>query len=250
MKIHSEKISCLIFDYGGTLDTNARHWAHVLWEGYLHTMENEIFTTPLSRVTNEQFREAYVYGERALAKAPIVKPDDNFRIVLEKKVTQEIICLCEKGYWQGTDEDCARACQSIATYCYEYAARTVAQSREILKELNQRYRMVLVSNFYGNIQAILKDFHLDFFEEIIESAVVGVRKPDPAIYRLGVEAAGCPAEECVVIGDSFDKDIVPANTVGCKTVWLKGEGWTADKEEDPTLADAVIFRLDELRELL
>lgn len=58
-----------------------------------------------------------------------------------------------------------------------------------MEELSKKYKLVLVSNFYGNIQTILKDFGLlDFFDEIIESSVVGVRKPDPAIYRLGVDA--------------------------------------------------------------
>ena len=61
--------------------------------------------------------------------------------------------------------------------------------------IRDRYRLVLVSNFYGNIQTILKDFGLlDFFDDIIESSVVGVRKPDPAIYRLGVDAMGFAAE--------------------------------------------------------
>ena len=42
-------IKTIIFDYGGTLDTDARHWAHVLWEGYRH------LGVPVSE---EQFREA------------------------------------------------------------------------------------------------------------------------------------------------------------------------------------------------
>ncbi len=54
-------IKSVIFDYGGTLDTNARHWAHVLWDGF------QAVKVP---VTEAQFREAYVFGERALAKAP------------------------------------------------------------------------------------------------------------------------------------------------------------------------------------
>lgn len=45
----------LLLDYGGTLDTNARHWAHVLWDGYQHC------NVPVSE---SQFREAYVFGER------------------------------------------------------------------------------------------------------------------------------------------------------------------------------------------
>ena len=56
---------------------------------------------------------------------------------------------------------------------------------------------MLVSNFYGNIQTILKDFGLyAFFDDIIESSVVGVRKPDPAIYRLGVEAWDMKPVKC------------------------------------------------------
>ena len=99
---------------------------------------------------------------------------------------------------------------------------------------------------YGNIQTILKDFGLfDFFADIIESSVVGVRKPDPAIYRLGVEAMGLPAENVLVVGDSFSKDVVPAKTVGCKVAWLKGEGW-GNEEIDETLPDVIITDLPEL----
>ena len=85
-------------------------------------------------------------------------------------------------------------------------------TRPVVKELAKRYRLVLVSNFYGNIQTILKDFGLlDFFDEIIESSVVGVRKPDPAIYRLGVDAMGFAAEN-VLVGRRFlsQKMFVPA----------------------------------------
>ena len=49
----------------------------------------------------------------------------------------------------------------------------------------------------------------------------------------------------LVVGDSFGKDIVPAKTVGCQTVWLKGEGWT-EQEEDESLPDAVITDLAQL----
>ena len=119
-------------------------------------------------------------------------------------------------------------------------------TRRVLDFAAAHYRLVLVSNFYGNVGAVLRGYGLDhYFPRIIESAVVGVRKPDPAIYRLGVEAAGCPAADCLVVGDSFGKDIVPARAVGCQTVWLKGEGWT-EQEEDESLPDAVITDLAQL----
>ena len=60
---------------------------------------------------------------------------------------------------------------------------------------------------------------------MIESAVVGVRKPDPEIFNLGVKALGLPATDILVVGDSLDKDILPAQSLGCHTAWLKGMQW-------------------------
>lgn len=234
-------LSTIIFDYGGTLDTNARHWAHVLWEGYQHAK------VPVSEA---QFREAYVFGERALAKAPIVKPEDNFHTVLLKKIDQETAELLRMGVWQITESERQIHIKAIADYCNNYVLRNLESSRIVLDTLKDRYNLVLVSNFYGNIEAILRDFRLEhYFSAIVESAVVGVRKPDPAIYRLGVEAAGVDASEVLVVGDSYDKDIVPAKAVGCKAVWLKGEGWKPEIV-DESLPDAIIKSLNELVGLL
>ena len=106
--------------------------------------------------------------------------------------------------------------------------------------------MVLVSNFYGNVQAVLSDFGLlEYFDDIIESAVVGVRKPDPAIFGLGVDKLGLPGSSIVVIGDSYTKDIVPAAKNGCQTIWLKGLGWSDDAED--ATADLIISDFMELK---
>ena len=93
---------------------------------------------------------------------------------------------------------------------------------------------------------MLEEFGLDkYFKDIVESAVVGIRKPDHRIYLLGVEALGLKPEECVVVGDSFYKDIEPAKKAGCKAVWFKGEGWT-EQQYDETIPDKVITDLDQL----
>ena len=105
--------------------------------------------------------------------------------------------LTEAGVWTPTEDERTEAAEAVADYCYAYARRTVAHSREILARLRPHYDMVLVSNFYGNINAILKDFDLPFF---LARSGVGrgryVRKPDPAIYRLGVEATGARPVRC------------------------------------------------------
>ena len=121
----------------------------------------------------------------------------------------------------------------------------------MLQTLRDRgYRFVLVTNFYGNIRAVLRAYGLaDFFPHIVESAVVGVRKPDPAIWQLGIDAAAVPAASCVAIGDSFSKDIVPAHSLGAQTIWFKGEEWE-QKDYDETLPTHVITALPQLLEHL
>ncbi|MDE6535681.1 MAG: HAD family hydrolase [Muribaculaceae bacterium] len=206
-------IKGIIFDYGGTLDSRGVHWSEVLWAGWQHAGVD---------VTKEQFREAYVHAERALAKSPIILPEDNFLTLLRKKVKIELEFL---GLYS------PESCETIAQYCYQAAKECIEESRPVLDALSERYPLVLVSNFYGNVSAVLADFDLlRYFPKIIESAVVGVRKPDPAIFQLGVDALGLPAQEVLVVGDSLKKDILPAESIGCQTAWLKGKGWTSDED--------------------
>lgn len=225
-------IKGIIFDYGGTLDTNSRHWSEVLWSKY------EEYHVPVGKA---DFREAYVYGERTLARIPLVKPEDNFHDVLCIKTKLQMEYLIEQGKLEQTDA--MEYAVKIADSCYQYVLSVLEKTHPVVQSLSRKYKLVLVSNFYGNIRSVLKDFELDdFFSDVIESSVVGVRKPDPAIYRLGVEVLKLPAENVLVVGDSFSKDMVPAKTVGCKVAWLKGEGWE-NEEIDESLPDIIITDL-------
>ena len=233
-----QKIKGIIFDYGGTIDSNGEHWAEVLWKAY------EEAKVPVAK---DAFREAYVYGERTLATQPLVYPEHLFLDVLRIKTRLQIDWLAENGYLagEGARQGCSgstagsnkrigdvslqtRQCyaETVARICHDFVVRTLAVSRPLIARLARRYPLVLVSNFYGNIEAVLKGYELSgYFQAIVESAVVGVRKPDPAIFRLGVERLRLPANEVAVIGDSYKKDMVPASRAGCATIWLKKSGW-------------------------
>ena len=163
-------IQGIIFDYGGTIDTNALHWSEVLWEGYQHV------GIPVSK---EEFRQSYVVAERALAKHPYIRPEHNFLDLLTIKCDIETKDLMEKGIWKVGDEERKRMSDAVAMYCYEHVLKVLEVSRPVIETLSKKYPLVLVSNFYGNIETILKDFRLEYFQRVIESAVVGIRKPDP-----------------------------------------------------------------------
>ena len=221
-----------IFDYGGTLDTGGQHWGKVIWHAYEHLQ------VPVSET---DFRDAYVHAERTLGKNPIIQPDFTFYKTLETKIRLQLEYLQTSYITPLTSY-----ILPLTSYLYEATVAETSKSREVLLSLKKQYPMVLVSNFYGNIATVLKEFKLDgIFDTIIESAVVGVRKPDPQIFTLGVEALGMQPDEVVVVGDSMDKDIIPASKAGCHTVWFKGEGWTnAPVDESP--AGKVITDLTQL----
>ena len=226
-----------IFDYGGTLDTNGCHWGKMLWHAY---QRQQI------PVSEDAFREAYVYAERTLGRTPIIQSDYTFYKTLQTKIRIEMEHLCTVGAWDADEAAFKAGLQRVLDDLYAKVKEITAHSKEVLETLHEKYPMVLVSNFYGNIHTVLSEFGLDsLFQDVIESAVVGIRKPNPKIFTLGVEALGLKPEECVVVGDSFFKDIEPARQAGCKTVWFKGEGWT-DQSYDETVPDRVITDLGQL----
>jgi len=232
--IELDRIRGVLFDYGGTIDSNGVHWAEVIWQAY--QSEN----VP---VTKELFREAYIHGERTLGKNPIIKPHHTFLDMMRIKIDIQMDSLPQPLQRRGV------CTHRIADFCYEYARLSIECALPVIEWITGKYPMVLVSNFYGNIAAVLQDFGIDrFFPIIIESAVVGVRKPDPQIFRLGVESLQMKADEVVVIGDSYDKDIIPAKAAGCQTIWLKNTGWS--EYSGLETADLVISDFAELRKWL
>ncbi len=233
-----------IFDYGGTLDTGGDHWGRVIWHAY------ERAGIP---VGEEQFREAYVFAERKLGSEPIIKPSFTFRETLHTKLQIEMEHL-------GINEGLTKVLDDL----YALTQKQTAASREVLLKLRETATLALVSNFYGNLRTVLQEFHLDdLFTVVVESAAVGVRKPDPAIYRLALElieergkATGRRAklgnerreergEAVTVIGDSMKNDIQPAKELGLYTIQISGEPWD-NINTTGISADRVITNLKEL----
>jgi putative hydrolase of the HAD superfamily len=62
----------------------------------------------------------------------------------------------------------------------------------------------------------------ELFEVVVDSAYVGLRKPDEAIYRLTCERFGVPAEACAFI-DDFAHNCEAAAAVGMHPVWYQGD---------------------------
>ncbi len=273
-------IKGIIFDYGGTLDTRGDHWSEVLWQGYEHFgigVADDEEVEPGVSISKQAFRDAYVYGERALAVNPIVTPDFHFEDILREKLILELNFLAGKELLETGKDDAEKQAKlgndldvsseslllslsdseihqiavDMAHYINAKTLDLLHENKQVLEHLKQAgYPMVLVSNFYGNINQVLKDAGIDgYFKEVIESAVVGVRKPNPAIFALGVCALDLPASQVLVVGDTYGKDIIPAHKLGCHTLWIKGLQWE-EKQVDESIPDGIIRKLSEMEEFL
>ena len=215
-----------IFDYGGTLDTGGCHWGCLLWHAWQEV------GVPVSET---MFRDAYVYAERWLASHPVIEPSFTFRQTLSVKLQIELQQVGYEEYHQPILDNL------YAATCYH-----TSHSRQVLSVLKERAPLALVSNFYGNMHTVLREFSFDeLFSHVVESAVVGLRKPDPAIFLLAAERLGYLPAEITVVGDSIDKDIIPAQEAGFHTVWLRGEQWM-DAAIDERLPHETIADLNEL----
>jgi len=83
----------------------------------------------------------------------------------------------------------------------------------------------VISNSNGSVRSVLESTalapHLDF---VIDSAVVGVEKPDPRIFRLALDQAGVAAAAAVYVGDIYSVDVVGARRAGLEAVLLDPRG--------------------------
>jgi putative hydrolase of the HAD superfamily len=85
-----------------------------------------------------------------------------------------------------------------------------------LKRLKERGLILgVVSNSDGRIESALDQAGLtSYFDFFIDSFLVGVEKPDPAIFRIATERAAVPREQAAYVGDLYSVDVVGARAAG------------------------------------
>lgn len=212
-----------LIDFGGTVDTDGIHWMQLFRMAYQSC-----------GLSTDGLRDAYVYAERTLGRNAVITPETTFRDTIRTKLELQLEYMRMK----------ADSLQ-LLDFCYGYVTENIRNvSAPVLTELSERMPLVLVTNFYGNMHTVLREFGLDAcFTDVVESSAVGVRKPDPEIFRIGASRLGMQPSEVVAVGDSPDKDMIPAKAAGCRTVWLSGKGWSDDVSCSP---DRVISSLAEL----
>lgn len=120
-------------------------------------------------------------------------------------------------------------------------------ARDVLAELNGRYRLAVICNTGATPGLVLRklmagDGILDFFKLTVFSDEVGWAKPNVRIFRYTLQRLGVCAGEAVHVGDDTITDVIGAKRAGMKAVWIFPKARAPVRECD--------WHIRDLRELL
>jgi FMN phosphatase YigB (HAD superfamily) len=221
----SRSLAAILFDFGGTLDAPGIPWKDRLFD---------LFRAQGARVTLDDFARAFYRADDALVGT--VAPTLSLRDTVFRLVNAVGASLAF---------DDPRAMRRVAQGFIEGAVACVHANARLLADLARRYRLGLVSNFYGNLTGVCEELGLaPYLSVTVDSAVIGCSKPDPRIFREALARLTVEVAEAVYVGDSPSRDMAGARAVGMAHIWLVGP--TALSSTPCCPQDHVIRSLDEL----
>lgn len=223
----------ILFDFGGTLDSNGVAWLDRMYPIYreegigLSEEEFAAFFFEADGLLSGQKRlRTHGYRETLLAQTrEVLKLAGARRLGQAERITDKFVADSEKAF---------------------------EKTRKTLAKLHRSYRLGVVSNFYGNLDTVFKNTHLDpFFEVVADSQRLGVAKPDPRIFAYVLRELELRPDQCLMVGDSISKDMAGARGVGMPHAWLYGDRFKAGKPSETCCkADPVLRSLEDLSKLL
>lgn len=231
----------ILFDFGGTLD-GPSHWLDRFLACYC--------ASGLS-LSRDELDSAYAYAARQAY-------DDSERLreyglvrLVEYLVGAQLDWLLENGPTElrgvlgRSGVRRSQIAEQISHGFVGETARGLERSRKVLRTLESRFSLGVVSNFYGNLDHVLAEAGIaELFGVVADSTRLGFFKPDVRIFNEALHKLGVVPGDAVMVGDSLDKDCAPARSLGLKAIWVRDPG--APARGDEAMADYKISTLDEL----
>ena len=230
-----QAIETVLFDFGGTLDADG-----VAWKERFHAL----YRAEGLDLSTETFAPAFYAADDALvgALAPwagLKETVDALAAGLEAELARRSGCA-------GADNARGRR---VASRFLSQMSAAFDRNRPVLKALGERYRLGVVSNFYGNLEAACESSGLALlFGVMTDSQRVGAEKPEPAIFRAALSALNARPETAVMVGDSLRRDGEGARRTGMRFIWIAPKDVQAG--ERGGAADTAVIELPDLLNIL
>lgn len=119
--------------------------------------------------------------------------------------------------------------EEIYLLIYEYRkiarghARLYPGISETLERLTKKYILATASYTQGSFtKPELEELNIEkFFSYFIYTSDIGLHKASPQFYKQCLEIVKSSAENCVMVGDNYDVDVLVPQKLGIKTIWVK-----------------------------
>ncbi|HYD49020.1 MAG TPA: HAD family hydrolase [Terriglobales bacterium] len=223
-------IRAVLFDLGGTLDGPARHW---------ETRFGALYRREGWQLSRGELADAFGHATRAAYADP----------AMASRCLRETVAFHSRHQLERLGRFDAEVVERVAGSFVAEAEAALAASRAVLQRLRPLVRLGVISNFYGNAERILDDAGITpLLDVVIDSSCVGCSKPEPRIFELALDALRLAPAEVLYVGDSFDKDILPAHRLGLRTAWLVPVD--APPCPEPDAADFTLLRLEDVEGLV
>jgi len=220
----------ILFDYGGTLDSDGGHWLDRFYD---------IYGRLGISLARSDIKRAFYLADRTCCTDHAVR-DLGLRPLMARHIRLQFENL-------GIDDETAH-CNVLDMFCKD-SEKYLSRNAALLRDMKQCYRLGVVSNFYGNVPVVCKEAGFaDLLDLIVDSALIGIEKPKPEIFLTALRQLSLPPSKVVFVGDSMERDMIPAGSLGMKTVWLTGLKSREQPIPEPVVAQ--IGLLTELRGLL
>ena len=231
-----QDIKYIFFDFGGTLDLDGVHW-------YDHWIRS--YNSAGIEVPESDFKSAYLETEKTLNAMPPLSCD--YLGLIRLKAEQQLSHLNNSKL---NAHDITELTSALAKATYEPIAKQATKSLEILEALRKTYKLGVISNFYGNLEIVLRELLMrNSICNVIDSKIVQIRKPNPEIYKFAVDQCGLSPEQCVMVGDSYRQDIEPAKSIGMKTIMINSRQVDGINNEYDK-ADIIVNSISEIINIL
>jgi len=92
---------------------------------------------------------------------------------------------------------------------------------DLLDYLSKKYRLHIITNGFHEVQhlKLKKSGIYTYFKTVTTSEEVGLKKPNPVIFKTALQKASAKPENSVMIGDSYEADILGAKAIGMQTMY-------------------------------
>jgi FMN hydrolase / 5-amino-6-(5-phospho-D-ribitylamino)uracil phosphatase len=218
----------VLFDFGGTLDSDGIPWKQRFYPIYQAEGIEWDFAT---------FEVFFQAADDSLTEQTL--GDVGYRVTLLEQVARVL---------RAGDRSDDVLAHRIAERFHQESLSCLARNKGMLQELSKRYRLGIVSNFYGNLEFLCREIgYAELFDTVIDSARIGIAKPNAAIFEAALQRLVCSPTQAVFIGDNPLRDMAPAKALRMPHIWLN----TLHTERPACCEDDVTIKsITELRRIL